>query len=543
MSQSWETVVAAALLGTDRQKTLPAILEGNIKTLLDQVDAEDAEDAEGWVLSAAGTLAAYQQAGQKPEKRAERLPEPAEAEAPALTDAPYLPFLRMIFTQGFQPALPEFLSLLQRTGQCLPPEHLPQLLDWGHFHPEVRSHLCPVIGTRGEWLARLNPKWRYAQATPQALNPEEWQTLWETSDRTVRINLLREWRSQNPEAARELLEATWKQESAKDRAAFLECFTVGLSLADEAFLEMGLGDRSKEVRATAIDLLSRQPETRFSQQMAVLAKNCVQIIVTKGKLQINITLPDPKDPQWQQAGLIDSYKAFQDSFSGDLFIRAMHTKQGDRASLLMQIIALTPLSVWTDVCTPEAILTASTQHEWEKILTHGWFLAAHRQQNDAWSWALLRWSSQNFTKKDQWQLPWQMLGQLLSKFSQNQQEDWIKSWLSPEVWTGERLELLSCLPYPWSLSLSQRILDTAQQFLSKSQTQSQKTQHPATWSVSPLKSMAFGLHPDVLSQASGGSPEEIYSHLHVPELERIWEVLKFRQQMYQGIVVKGDSSG
>jgi Family of unknown function (DUF5691) len=539
MSQSWETLVAVALLGTDRQKALPAIAEKSVKTLLVQVDASDAEH---WLLSAAGTLAAYQQAGQNAEKRTERLIESAEAEAPTLEEPAFLPFLRMIFTQDFQPALPEFLSLLHQSGQCIPPEYLPQLLDWGHFHPEVRSHLRPVIGSRGEWLARLNPKWRYAQATPQSSNLEEWKELWETSDRTVRINLLREWRSQNPEAARELVATTWKQDSAKDRAAFLECFAVGLTLADEGFLEKGLGDRSKEVRAVAVDILSRQPESRFSQQMALLVKKYVQIVDVKGKLQINITLPDPKDPQWQQAGL-DAYRAFQDMISGGLIIQAMFTKQGDRASLLMQIMALAPLSVWENDNSPEAILKASTQHEWENMLIHSWLLAAHRQQNDAWSWALLNWSSQNFTKKGQWQLPWQTLGQLLSQFSQQEQEVWLRSWLSPKVWAGEQLELLSCLPYPWSLSLSQRILETAQQFLSTSQSQSQKTKHSAIRSIFPLNSMAFGLHPDVLSQASDDSPEAIYSHLLIPELERMWQVLKFRQQMRQGMVVKEDPPG
>jgi Family of unknown function (DUF5691) len=539
MSQSWEILVAMALLGTDRQKTPLPIAEENLKTLLDRVDLGDAEH---WLLSAAGTLAAYQQAGQKSEKRMERLIEPAQAEAPTPEEPAFAPFLRMIFTQSFQPALPEFLSLLQQSGQCIPPEFLPQLLDWGHFHSEVRSHLLPVIGARGEWLARLNPKWRYAQATPQASNPAEWKELWETSDRTVRLNLLRQWRSQDASSARELVESTWKQDAAKDRAAFLECFSVGLSLADEAFLEKGLGDRSKEVRAVAVDLLSRQPETRFSQQMALLVKKYVQIVDVKGKLQINITLPDPKDPQWQQVEL-DAYRALQDMISGSLIIQAMFTKQGDRASLLMQIMALAPLSVWVDTGTPEAILTASTQHEWENMLIHSWLLAAHRQQNDAWSWALLNWSSQNFTKKGQWQLPWQTLGQLLSKFSQQQQEDWIRSWLSSEVWAGEQLELLSCLPYPWSLSLSQRILETAQQFLSTSQSQSQKTKHSAIRSIFPLNSMAFGLHPDILSQASDARPEEIYSHLHIPELERMWQVLKFRQQMLQGMVFKEDPPG
>ena len=83
--------------------------------------------------------------------------------------------------------------------------YLPKLLDWGHAHPEVRTPLRLVAGIRGQWLARLNPKWAYAQATPEAPNPEDWQSLWETSNRIVRLNLLQEWRSQNAEVARELL--------------------------------------------------------------------------------------------------------------------------------------------------------------------------------------------------------------------------------------------------------------------------------------------------------------------------------------------------
>jgi hypothetical protein len=55
--------------------------------------------------------------------------------------------------------------------------------------------------------------------------------------------------------------------------------------------------------------------------------------------------------------------------------------------------------------------------------------------------------------------------------------------------------------------------------------------------------MAFGLHPDVLSQASDDSPETIYSHLLIPELEQMWQILKFRQQMRQGMVVKEDPPG
>jgi hypothetical protein len=531
MSQSWETVVAVALLGTDRQKTLPAILEGNIKTLLDQVDAGDAE---GWVLSAAGTLAAYQQAGQKPEQRAERLPEPAKAEAPALTDAAYLPFLRMIFTQGFQPALPEFLSLLQQTGQCLPPEHLPQLLDWGHFHPEVRSHLLPVIGTRGEWLAGLNPKWRYAQATPQALNPEEWKALWETSDRTVRLNLLREWRSQNPEAARELLEATWKQESAKDRAAFLECFTVGLSLADEAFLERGLGDRSKEVRATAIDLLSSLSKSQLSQNIATQISEYIQFRKVDDSLQVEINLPQNDDPKWKNYEL-DTSKQLQ-------LIRG---KQGDRASLLLHLISMTPLSAWEVVGSPNELIHASANHDWEMIVIQGWSFASLRQQSSVWIDGLLQW----FKQKSSFRLHRvgveNLVHQLLLLSPAEDRVQWIVTWLDPQCWNNEILSLfLTTVPVPWSLELSQTILSSAQNALEISKSQSDKELAQVKWRVGHyLKPMAYHLHPEWLLTDQAAAMMLFDRDNQTNIFEEVFLTLKFRQQMHQAILVKTDPSG
>ncbi len=515
MSQSWETLVAVALLGTDRQKALPAIAEKSVKTLLVQVDASDAEH---WLLSAAGTLAAYQQAGQNAEKRTERLIESAEAEAPTLEEPAFLPFLRMIFTQDFQPALPEFLSLLHQSGQCIPPEYLPQLLDWGHFHPEVRSHLRPVIGSRGEWLARLNPKWRYAQATPQSSNPEEWKELWETSDRTVRINLLREWRSQNPEAARELVATTWKQDSAKDRAAFLECFAVGLTLADEGFLEKGLGDRSKDVKTKVIEILSQLPESRLSQQIGMRLKALVSLNEVKGKQKLEIQLPDLDDPQWQEYGL-DASRLKQDM-------------QGNRGALLLQLVRLAPLSLWTDFGSPQTLLELVSKNEWKEELTQGWLFAAQHQQNLDWSVALLDWAIATLLNPlGRWMQPLNPFRQLFSDLPQAIQNQWITNLLKPEFWKGDLVEILISNTYVLPLSLSHTVLATAQQYLIDSSEQGQ-----IRAVAKKLQYLSNILHPDVVSKSSAGSFQTVYHTLQTDDFNRLWQFLVLLQQMRQVIL-------
>ena len=50
MSQTWETLVAVALLGTDRQGTLPTIAEKKIKPVLDQLNIRKIWKAGFWVL-------------------------------------------------------------------------------------------------------------------------------------------------------------------------------------------------------------------------------------------------------------------------------------------------------------------------------------------------------------------------------------------------------------------------------------------------------------------------------------------------------------
>lgn len=66
--------------------------------------------------------------------------------------------LAMILTDRLH-LLPEWLRLIGEAG-CRPPDVLlPELLDLADRQPEIARALVKVLGSRGEWLAGLNPRW------------------------------------------------------------------------------------------------------------------------------------------------------------------------------------------------------------------------------------------------------------------------------------------------------------------------------------------------------------------------------------------------
>jgi hypothetical protein len=62
--------------------------------------------------------------------------------------------------------LPEWLSLMDEAELRLPEESLPRMLELGARRSALRSLIAPVLGGRGEWLAALNPRWRWVLAAP-----------------------------------------------------------------------------------------------------------------------------------------------------------------------------------------------------------------------------------------------------------------------------------------------------------------------------------------------------------------------------------------
>uniref|UniRef100_UPI002FDBBB70 DUF5691 domain-containing protein n=1 Tax=Streptomyces sp. IBSBF 2806 TaxID=2903529 RepID=UPI002FDBBB70 len=280
--------------------------------------------------------------------------------------------------------LPQWLTAVNDRGFAAPPESLPALLDAARARTDLRPAALRFAGPRALWLARLNPDWRFAlRASPgsgMALpGPDETQRveqLWQEGLFAERVSLLAAIRSRDPDAARELLEATWPTERAEDRLMFLDSLRTGLGPRDEPFLEQALADRSRNVRATAAELLSALPQSALAARMAVRAGACVAVDHTLDTPTLLVEAPHECDAAMERDGVSPKPP------SG----------RGERSWWLGQLVEAAPLAGWSVRLggrTPEQIVALPVADDWLGELHAAWCRAAVRQRDPDWSRALL----------------------------------------------------------------------------------------------------------------------------------------------------------
>lgn len=254
---TWDDLVSAALLGTERRSDRPPL------ALLDEAAVHTVRRRAG--LRPAAATAPPDRAEDDP-----RPPLPTAARrrlALLLTDRSGGTGSRRGTAPDLLELLPQWLATANAHGYAPPPELLPALLDAARGRTDLRPPALTFAGPRARWLARLNPDWKFAlRATPGvgAVLPapedgEQVHLRWEEGLFAERVALLASVRAHDPAAARALLTGTWGTERAEDRLMFLDSLRTGLGDADEPFLEQALTDRSKNVRATAAKRSPRSP--------------------------------------------------------------------------------------------------------------------------------------------------------------------------------------------------------------------------------------------------------------------------------------------
>jgi hypothetical protein len=363
--QTWEEMVKTALLGTERQA--PPLQSGDtlLQPLLSQFNAEDRERA---LLGVAGALTLARRAGYLPAPVTELQATTAEATDLPICREEAANDLPALMDGEYESLLSEWLELVAAQGQRVPERWLPALLDKGARNKELRSHISPVLGNRGRWLATQNPAWQYGlqrtlfEADGTEIPADLTDAVWETGFKEERISYLAALRRTDPAQARAKLAAVWAQEGYEERAAFLKTFEAGLTMDDEPFLEAALDDKRKEVRTVAQELLKTLPESRFCQRMIDRARPLLSL--TGNKLlgnKIEVTLPDAHDKAMARDGIEQKPPAYP--------------KIGERAFWFSQILAATPLSFWTTHLdrTPEQLIKMAAAHkEWRDTLLNGW---------------------------------------------------------------------------------------------------------------------------------------------------------------------------
>lgn len=307
----WDGLRAAALIGTSRREPPWPVALG--------VPSPADTPRDQQLLAAAALGGTARRAGRRPDHHAG--PEPVATATESFASGAAVQLLELLVHQrplgedGRTLLLRHWVTTAEARAVVLPHRLLPAVLELATRRPELRPELGRVLGARGRWLAGLNPAWSWVSRRP-------------TGDPAPSVSMLRRL---DPAAGRALVESTWATDAARVRAAALSELTVGLSAADQDLLERALGDRSAEVRAVALRLLDRLPE---SARAVRLAERLRPLVSRHGVLRttLEIDLPDQPDP----AGVRDG-------------LTAPTAGRSARAWWLHRIVAGAPLSVWPEL--------------------------------------------------------------------------------------------------------------------------------------------------------------------------------------------------
>lgn len=518
----WETLVASALLGSERQPIpLPAMSGALGETLL---QLQRADDPAGTLLGIAATITLYQHAGRLPVLDSSHKPVPLTLSDSRPTCAPLAVHHFTQLLSGFQQAvLPEWLTLMAEHGRRLPDALLPQLLTLGQNEPSLRPAIRSVMGERGRWLAELNPAWAYARTDVAAIaaQPADIRTLWETGSYADRCALLSYVRGSDPAHGRELLMSTWKTEKADERTAFLGIFSTGLSMVDEPFLETVLDDRAEKVRRVAIELLHRLPESRLIQRMIEHLKPL--LIWTPSRLsqkpKVQVVLPETHTKALLRDGIVQ---------------KPTDTKLGEKAWWLAQMLAVVPPSSWSTAwgVTPTAILGASITREWRRLVIDCWRRAARLHPDQAWIEALIVHAQHNNNGEE--------LGALLPHLPRARQEALIIETLATDPPLGGSHPLLAVLrtwPTQWSIPLTHGVFASLRRCIANT---NERDLHSDWHLREALNHFAIRIPPQLLHEATTLLPATLREVAYWgSSLEQFEQLLHLRYAMRQALKEHG----
>ena len=367
---TWQDLVTASLIGTERTAVPPVTVCGV------SILADAPADPAALLLDRAALLTVARRGGRLAE-HAEPLPVAEPDPEPTVNRAAGHRLARLL--SGEHPdLLTEWLSAAADRGLRAPAPLLPALLDRARrvspTDPELRRLAAEAGGSRARWLAGLNSDWKFVTAF--TLTGDD---AWRLGDAGQRRGYLAALRARDPDAARELIAASWDA-AGPERVMFLSVMADGLSPADEPLLEAALDDRAAEVRSRAAHLLARLPGSAFRQRMAGRGLGCLRLARGISGTRLVASPPTECDAAMRRDGITSGPGTGRSQLA-------------DQAHLLLEVIARTPLDTWTGAFgrSAEQILTVPAGG-WAPVLFTGWSRAAMAQRDQEWMAALISWA-------------------------------------------------------------------------------------------------------------------------------------------------------
>ncbi|MFJ7339033.1 DUF5691 domain-containing protein [Streptomyces sp. NPDC101110] len=497
-ADAWEGLVTTALLGTDR-RTPPGAAPG--------------PDAPAALLDAAAVETVRRRAGLRPARAAER-PQPAPRDTRPPLPSAAARRLAMLLADRPGPSgggrrgtapdltelLPQWLATANSRGFAPPPHLLPALLDAARGRTDLRPAALEFAGPRALWLARLNQDWRFAlraapggsAALPRPEDDDRVQRLWQEGLFAERVALLSALRSREPAAARDLLATTWATERAEDRLMFLDSLRAGLGPDDEPFLEQALADRSRNVRATAAELLSALPGSALAARMAARAAACVAID--------HLRTARPRNPGTGDGGpggtagstsaeaatavtgvtsaaatatvgataageavptiAVEAPHECDPGMERDGVVAKAPAGRGERSWWLGQLVEAAPLGTWSRRLggrTPREIVALPVADDWQGELHAAWCRAAVRQRDAEWSRALLGDPSAP-EAGGPGAVSLAERAKLLGTLGAAERAEWVAGFIGTHG-LSEAFQLLGVCAVPWAAPLGRAVVD------------------------------------------------------------------------------------
>lgn len=435
-----DQLAAAALIGTAQQPFAvpPAAGSGGtaLEAALARLPQGTVSPAAELLLSAAALVTCYQAAGAEPvvveERATAAIPPAAEPDARPLATGLAGAHLATILTTRRMLA-PEWLALLEESGRRPAPELVPQLLDAATSDSALRQGVARAAGSLGRWLAAFRPEWSWVAAAQSAD-----LDAWETGALAERLAVLRTLRASEPARARALVEGVWSSENADARRQMAEALGAGLSMDDEPFFEAALDDRGSQVRAVAIEQLSKLAASRLTARMRerVAARVTLKKEGLLGrKLVLDVELLDAPDAAAQRDGLDKKPPA--------------SPQLGARGWWTLTAISTIPPSEWSTRFSldPAKLIEAAAHGQWHALFMSAWAAGAGRHRDTAWLTALIP----------------HMPNPLL--FAPLPPADRERLGLACLASTKDFVTVIAaCCPHPWSAAFTERFATAARNF-------------------------------------------------------------------------------
>ena len=496
----WQELVKTSLLGTERTE-----LSDELKALLKELKLPKVPSSEQELLQLLSVYSSIKKSTIGETKiEIQKFETPLESQT---CNAEAANCLKLILKGMHGDAFSEFIGLLERKEQVLPPAMLPDLFQDAITNKKLWKEIKHLIGDRGEWLLAQNPDWQHLAEQPMEVD-------WTLASKEVRVMLIKYWRQNEPSKAIEAIQSIWSEEDWKSKADFLKRLEVGLSEKDEPFLNECLSDKRKEVRKAAGELLLKIPESEYAVELFEFLKKYIYL----KKVNIQVDLPDEIDENY---GLVIN------------FLKKKPLKEGVRSIALGQLFSQVPLEKWEahfEFPAKDLVPMFLKSNE-RKLMGEYLIEACSQQQNEKWIAPLLHYwlqekSNLNFVS---WHI--QSLIPFLSDKTFNQLT--LANVPKEPGLLGELVPLFIFLKNStqlWDNDLSEKILSPFKEHVSTLQSFDWSSWHYKEL----LKTAAYRVNPTLLQHGwnegwnLGNSGQEMWQ----PEVEQFLGGLRFRLKMY-----------